>query len=465
MPAYVVPPSQFARFYAKFHGDGEDPLPRVSASLMRGVVVILAIMRLSSGLGMANGGTFATSTVNSTGNLQYLRKPRIDLQDEFLQVRVDGDWADVDVRYTLLNRGKADKVTYGFPIDTASGYVPHNLEESIENFEIRDGGLRLDITKIIKKATDVKDTDYTEHVYGKLTRNWFMTTLQFARGETKTLSVRYRVRSMGSETGTSKSHFWTQSPRVFTYTFKPAATWGSGRVRHLEMVVDTSALAAARIPVNEITPPGSRNNDGKLHWNLENADLVQTPDLVVNYDNEVRQRHAQATAGRLDPKLIQSIDVSSTHAPAEKVSYEARNLFDGRVDTAWVTGGAGTGRGQWIEVTFKRPIHLYGIGILNGLPISPESLAEHGQVTEAGFHIYDVERRDWEGKGTVMKTDFNSAVHSMPGASVQWPFESVMRVKRFRMTITKAVPGKRYPQTAISELYIYGSPTGPSNSD
>jgi hypothetical protein len=425
---------------------------------LSGFLLLLALLHFVPQQAFGNGGVFATSSVSSTGNLQFQRKPKIDLEKELLHVDLDGDWAAVEVTYTLQNHGGADTLTYGFPIEANSGFGTYRFEESITGFEILDGERRLDVAKLIKEIHGSSD-DFTEMPYGKIVRDWFMVTLKFDRNETKTLTVRYRVKSLGTSAGTSKSFLWRQSPRRFTYTFKPAKTWGSGRVRHLEITVDMTRLKAAHIPINSVAPDGARNENGQLRWNFENLDLAKAPDLVVEYDEEMRQAHAQVTAHRLDPKLIESIRTSSTHAPSIKAKYDPNNLLDGRLDTAWLTQGAG--EGAWIDITFKRPIHLRGVGILNGYLKSAQSLAENGQVTEAEVRVFPGRVNDGRDRVKVQKTKFEDRMQIMPGAFVDWIFErgdSDVLAKHFRLTIKKAVSGQRYPETAISELYIYGSP-------
>src|SRR5437870_4116356 len=91
------------------------------SDLSRGALLLTAMLGLLTDRAQANGGVFATSSVNSTGNLQFQRKPKIDLEKEVLHVALDGDWADVEVTYTLQNRGGSDTLTYGFPIDANAG--------------------------------------------------------------------------------------------------------------------------------------------------------------------------------------------------------------------------------------------------------------------------------------------------------------------------------------------------------
>jgi hypothetical protein len=136
MPAPHIPSSQLARFDPAHRGEGEKPLPVRTPGFLRGIVAILAIVHAASGVLLANGRTFATSSVNATGNLQYLRKPNIELVSEVLEVKVDGDLVDVDVLYTLQNRGGAETVTYGFPIDARGA---SDLDKSIHTFTITGG--------------------------------------------------------------------------------------------------------------------------------------------------------------------------------------------------------------------------------------------------------------------------------------------------------------------------------------
>lgn len=423
-----------------------------------GFLLFASLLCLTPCDARANGGVFTTSSVNSTGNLEFQRKPKIDLENEVLHVALDGGWAEVEVIYTLQNRGGAETLTYGFPIDVNDGAIASPaFDESIKRFKILDGERDLSITKLIK---DPHLGGYTEELYGKIVRDWFMVTLKFERHETKTLTVRYRVKSIGTSEGTAKNITWLFSPSRFTYIFKPAKTWGSGRVRHLEIVVDVTKLRAAHIPINSIAPAGWHDENGQLRWTLENADLAKAPDLVVDYDNDARQNHAAITANRLNPRLIESIRTSSTRPPSSTGNYEGRNLVDGQLDTAWITGKRGTGSREWIDVTFKRPIYLRGIGILNGYLKSAQTLVENGQVTEAEIQVYPRQPEGAGGAISVRKTAFVEELRTMPGAFVEWILQDGVVAKRFRLTIKKAEAGQKYPETAISELYIYGSEKG-----
>lgn len=65
----------------------------------------------------ANGTPIARSDVAATGNIIPVRQENIGLQQETLQVVVDGDWAAVRVEYQFLNSQGATTVPYGFPVD------------------------------------------------------------------------------------------------------------------------------------------------------------------------------------------------------------------------------------------------------------------------------------------------------------------------------------------------------------
>jgi hypothetical protein len=436
----------------------EGPISTILKAISLAVAFIFSIHQAAQ----ANGGTFATSAVYSTGNLLPERKQKIELMDELLEVSFDGgldsDWATVKVTYTLQNHGGPDSMTYGFPVDVTLAGPLSTIDQSIEDFSIMDGDSQLDISREIKMPRE--SGDYTEEPYARPVRDWFFTTLKFDWRETKTLVVSYRVKCGGTQSGTSKSIFWGQSPRAFVYTFKPADTWGNGRLHHLEIKVDTTNLISDHIPINSVQPPGSSDENGKLHWTFTDVQLSNAPDLVINYNSAARQLSAQVNNSRLDPKWIASIHASSTHAPSSKANYDVRNLLDNRLDTAWIPATNGPGDGERIDVTFKKPIDLNAIGFVNGYLKSSQLLAENGQVSKAHIHVYAVKGDDWTEDIDVKATAFPES-GADPAESVQWVFDSGdsnFLTRHFRLTIKKALPGTRYSDTAISELYILGSP-------
>ena len=72
---------------------------------------------LVPGFAWANGGPFDLSDVEQTGNIKLKANNAIRLDKETLQVKLDGDFADVAVEYHFINTGAAQSVDYGFPVE------------------------------------------------------------------------------------------------------------------------------------------------------------------------------------------------------------------------------------------------------------------------------------------------------------------------------------------------------------
>ena len=402
-----------------------------------------------------NGGTFATSTVEATGHLVPQRKSRIGLESERLQVRLFGETADVAVEYHLANRGGGDSMTYGFPIDSLGG---QREEQGVRSYEIKDGNERLDVRKVVHERANFESL--TEGLYGHRDRNWYFSDLKFARGERKTLGVSYQLTTLGTMSGTSKSFRYVRSKNTFRYTFRPAQTWGDGRLPALHIELDTRLLPAKQVPLTVVSPAGAVERDGVLVWELKDVDLRQLPDLVVSYEVGPLLEEEQVRPKRLDRRMIESIRASSTLAAAPHTSYGVENLLDGRSDTAWIEGKAGPGKGEWIEITFKPGAMIKGIGVLNGYMKSPTALAENGRVRKLRFSgPRPGEGSVWRGITAFKAPLPSSAQKDWRIADLNWVFDSgdgAEELKKVRFTIVDAVPGTKFSDTAISEIFIYG---------
>src|SRR3712207_3649121 len=96
------------------------------------LAISLAVVHEVSG----NGGTFSISAVQRTGDLVPEKKSAITLEREELHIRIEADDAFVRVSYELLNRGPADDVAFGFPVDVATSETlpaPNGYNWVLEN--------------------------------------------------------------------------------------------------------------------------------------------------------------------------------------------------------------------------------------------------------------------------------------------------------------------------------------------
>ncbi len=65
-------------------------------------------------------------------------------------------------------------------------------------------------------------------------------------------------------------------------------------------------------------------------------------------------------------EMIEKITASSFRRPYNGILYIPENIHDADVRTAWSEGAAGPGRGEWIKITFTKPLELSQLSIKPG---------------------------------------------------------------------------------------------------
>jgi hypothetical protein len=410
-----------------------------------------------------NGGTFSTSDVTATGQLAPERKPRVQLIAEDLDIVMRRDSAEVSVVYHLDNRGRGETVKFGFPVDGFSGSAP-DAQRGVSNYQIALDGNSLEVGKVVNVSTD------TEQVYalpggGKSVRHWFFSHVPLPDKSTAKLRVSYSVALYGTETGTSKDFLWRYSKSLFSYTFKPAATWGNGKIGRLRIRVN---VATIKDDSYSFSLDGWRREGDWLILDLQNIAVAKLPDLVVTVDGRTSRDHEKVWGNRLPRKLITSIRSSSTLAPTAKASYQVEHLLDGKPDTAWIEGAKSTGKNEWIELEVAPNVNVWGIGLLNGYTKSPEHFTENGRPTKVQIQVWtpDKQLRRSPDFGPAFQAQirelqprqWSTALQRFPGGCTDWLWsgEGPAPVNKIRITILDASPGSKDLDTAISELVIYG---------
>ncbi|MGB8341767.1 MAG: hypothetical protein WCE51_09255 [Chthoniobacterales bacterium] len=420
---------------------------------------------------LGNGGAFYTSVIERTGNLVPMEKPLITLEKETLNAYIDRNDVGVCVTYLLANHGAADSVTFGFPVDfatpetlnTPNGY-DYVLDNSLSAFRVEDGGRPVPIEKTFTKPVSAAERPAGLDSKIQVVRRWSLMTLKFEAGKKKYLTVSYKVRCMALDEGFEGDTLWKYGVRTFLYTFHPAATWGNGRVGSLDVAIDTKWLRENDLqPVTRLAPSGSSNEAGELRWTFRDQDLAKLPDLTFSYDPSDLYANAQIKRNLLDPTHLRSLTVSSTLASDGSFNYAKESMRDGDLRTAWVEGAKGPGIGETITLEPKN-VYITEIGILNGF-VANESLyyanarikklrieLECGEGAEANEcrQQFEVSLPDRAYQ------DFNPR---FPFSSVDWVVQHPSGdgfIQKVKLTILEVYPGRKYQDTAITELYICG---------
>ena len=122
------------------------------------------------------------------------------------------------------------------------------------------------------------------------------------------------------------------------------------------------------------------------------------------------------------------------------VTYGPANMFDGRLDTAWVEGVDGVGAGERITLMFDSERFVSGISFLNGYHKSNDLFQKNGRIT-----AIDVATSSGE--------QLTAEVADDPGEQVR-TFDRPARLKWITISIASAVAGTKYTDTAISEMRV-----------
>jgi hypothetical protein len=399
-----------------------------------------------------------------------MQKRSISLEKEDLYIRIEEDDATVDVAYELFNHGSNDSVTFGFPVDiatvetasTPNGY-DYVLGNSFRDFEIKDGMNRVAIAEVIDKPLSAKDLPKNVDPKLHLFRRWSMVTLKFERGERKQLHVSYKVRCAARDEGFEGYIDWKFGHRTFFYTFSPAASWGSGRVKNLNVTLDIRWLRERYLALVRVGPGGGSEERGQITWRFQDKDLSKLSDLTCVYDPSAFYIDRLIRRNLIEPENIKSVKASSVLPREGLTRYDEASMLDNDLRTAWVEGADGPGIGQSI-IFEPQDAYVTDIGILNGYVVDESRYYANARIKKLRVELEFLGANDLHGKREVREVDMpdrpykNLNPHYPSFSSLDWilhyPEGDEAAIKTVKLTILDVYPGRQYEDCAISELYM-----------
>jgi hypothetical protein len=121
-------------------------------------------------------------------------------------------------------------------------------------------------------------------------------------------------------------------------------------------------------------------------------------------------------------------------------SFQATNLLDGDLTTAWIEGKKGAGLGEWVRFDFAQPTLLARIDIVNGYQKEETSFAANPRAKLVSVQFssgatYLVELQDTQDLQFIVPA----------GEAIEW----------VKLVIVSVYPGKVNEDTALSEVHLY----------
>ena len=151
------------------------------------------------------------------------------------------------------------------------------------------------------------------------------------------------------------------------------------------------------------------------------------------------------TTTTLPPLVVRpkAVIASSALEATSTASYQATNLVDAELTTAWIEGMEGPGLGEWVRFEFTQPVVLARLEIANGYQKDDDRFAGNPRVK-----LLKVEYSN----GTSQLVDLFDTKDIQ---SIEPPSDAVEWVK---LVVVSVYPGAEWEDTALSEVHIYEEP-------
>jgi hypothetical protein len=428
-------------------------------------ILFFSLYLVTTGV-FANGmGTYIVSAAARSSDPICLEIKDITLLSENLNIRLTPGWSKITVKYILWNNSDKDyiDIDYAFPMDYANSDNPLNSEGTmINNIHFFQDGQSLSYLYSEAKFLENKSISLSSF---SLFRRWYYTKISVKKQSFITLEVRYSLENFHMCDGDSPlyiNNFSGCTERNLIYDFSPAASWGDGIIRDFYVEVDAVDLYLS----GDIPPNYSIKDNYPLM--VKGLDFVQQDKRFVyrtrNYD--LHKTHTlNITYNTFD---FPSIDIIAKHAISNNMytvtassgqaKYPLSNLTDMNLETAWVPLKS---VGEWIEFTFKKPIHgLAGYTLVNGYQKSEETYYQNNRIKKLKIEIKqpgeEWRDEDWGLEDKVYSLIyFGNLFHNMEYIDFHSAYDEDYPVEKVRFIIEEVYPGTKYNDTCISEIILF----------
>jgi len=150
-------------------------------------------------------------------------------------------------------------------------------------------------------------------------------------------------------------------------------------------------------------------------------------------------------------------------------AYEGANIYDGKIDTAWVEGVGGNGIGEWIKIDIEAysslaeftttPFEITSFSVIPGYGKSAKTWIENNRVKKLLVVIYSPPKAiPKENEWVVIRLNFRDEnkfqVFTLPLAQMTTSIDEMKKTVWLR--IEEVYRGTKYEDTCISEFVMSG---------
>lgn len=440
-------------------------------------LIIILILIAGSNLAYCNGGSIAKGGfLNECNTITLLNEKNFSLESEDLTLHVEEDYVFVTAIYLIKNRATKKKIQYGFAVDyrnRPNSDIYDWENDYITNFKILNNGVELKYHHKDEKNIKIDSIHYNLYDTGEetdtISRRWFISELDFDEQECKQLIVSYRVKTNFADwpflSAYSANYRSTpDSDRRFSYYLKPSGFWGNGKVGVFRLTITFDNIDKyENLIIKGIK--GLKKSENSYVLETTNFDLLDNTHLKLSY-NYKKWEESKNSWKFINSTLIDSYKYSNQHP-----KYPASNLFDKDKSTTWVP--TNTDENNWIEITFKKHVVLFGVGILNGYTKDNQVYENNNIVTKAKVIVYtnvgertdsivktiNLQRKSLNNDYTFYFTGIEDILIGELYGDVEGDNISdyMSSAKSLRIEFLETDKGIKFDDTCISELMLYGA--------
>jgi len=414
------------------------------------LILFFAGLVILPGMLSANGGGIYMSSTLSSGNIVLVNNRDIMLEKENLYISIVHNFAEVQVTYIFRNRGKKQKIMYGFPVsyralieeDEPKDGSENKSPDNITDFKMKFNGTDIKAEKLNRKYRMQELYSIDENTFNSIGNRWYTANLEFPKGQS-TLQVTYRIENIWQDhLPSSKGGFRSYSNREFVYILSPSGSWGSGIVKQFNVILDFRKAAEEEMSLVKIEGLKLKNKNNVYSGSFKNFRMDKSKPLVVSYElSEKETRSYYLNCGASE----------GFSASSSLKGYEADNAFDCDNSTAWIEDSGKGGKNEWIEFSSS---YIQGVFIVNGMVASKEQYYSYSRIQSLRLEMtwYDgsvtseekyLEDRKYPENG-VIGEDFYDEIEFFPGENTP---------EKIKITILEVYPGKKFRKVCVSNIY------------
>jgi hypothetical protein len=425
----------------------------------------------------SNGGPIVNSLVFKTGQIQMMHWNSINIINENIDMKIEGEYTVYNITYTLENKYPytVDTIMYGFPVDFISTYWTNWGFDStdIPYFEIYFNGEKNNCSQqtdycllhdTIVRSYIRNSMEYETNRYGfenDLRRRWYITKLIFEREKKEnTLNVKYKIHNYSIDFSTMKSTFITYDKRKVIYDFSAAGYWGDGIIDKITINIDVKDLDS-NYETHDLTGiEGYELKNGIYTFQKEKFDPNKDKYLMLVYTNKARGLSADILKNYVPDDRIDKINTAFTGKTETLNDFDFSTFCVLKKDKI---------KNSWLEYNFKNNTYMSCITILNGNYTSEADYYNNSRIKKVKIEF---EIGDWKDSTKVICRDTTVTLKDRKYNAINkenFAYNSdivhlnkvdyVLNIKKIKITFLETYPGIKNDDAYLTELvfnsYVY----------